>query len=693
MSDATAHRPATWLLRALLALAAVVALLDAWRYRGYLIDDTFISLRYARNLVDGHGLVFNAGEYVEGYTNFLFVLIAALCLRLGIDPIAATRAVSLGAAFLALIGLARLETGRDRRGPAWALLLLLPLETFAYWSVASFETMLFTGLFLAALARLLVESARGRGHGSAMLFVLLALTRPEGVFLFGVCTACCWLVDTLRAADRWAPWRRHAGNAGLFALGFGPYFLWRFWYYGRPFPNTFYAKVTGGSAQLVNGLHYLGEWAAAHPPLAAALLLPLALVTRRGREAVRAVPEAAVVYLIALAHTAYIVSVGGDFMPFFRFFLPVMPLCALLVAWALRALAPGRAQAALIVLVLAGAFASHATEQPYRAFVAHQTAVVGERVGAWLRGLLVADTLIAVNTAGAVPYASGLPTIDMLGLTDAAIAARPVYIVSAGWAGHRKGWGDYVVRRQPRVVLWYNSAGSREPFYLGDRELADHPMFRFFYRARAAHLPLRDEASTEQPLARFLGNPFEVGAGGVAHSPDLGMRAELIEQPLAHTILYARPVDVSYFELDPRDLDLWPLHETTPIPAFVDAIADRWQALPLEAPPDLTAQAIVEGLCDDARQAVEAGEIDHARRLLSTAAQRNGEARSPLVYQYIANLAVMTGDLFVAVNAQKEALRLAPDNALYRRNLASLLALPYKDAAKRRQSSDAHRSE
>ncbi len=693
MSDPVAHRPAPWLLRALLALAGVVALLDAWRYRGYLIDDTFISLRYARNLVDGHGLVFNVGEYVEGYTNFLFVLVAALCLRLGVDPIAATRVVSIGAALVALICLARLETGRERRGPAWALLLLLPLETFAYWSVASFETMLFTGLFLAALSRLLLESARGRGHGSAALFVLLALTRPEGVFLFGVCTGCCWLVDTLRAADRWVPLRRHAGNAALFAFGFGPYFVWRFWYYGRPFPNTFYAKVTGGSAQLVNGLHYLGEWATAHPPLAAALLLPLALVTRRGREAVRARPETAAVYLIALTHTAYIVSVGGDFMPFFRFFLPVMPLYALLVASALRALAPGRAQAALIVLVLAGALTSHATEQSYRAFVAHQTTIVGERVGAWLRGQVAADTLIAVNTAGAVPNASGLPTIDMLGLTDAAIAARPVYIVSSGWAGHRKGWGDYVVRRQPRIVLWYNSAGSREPFYLGDRELADHPLFRFFYRARAAHLPLPEGESTETPLARFLGNPFEVGAGGVAHSPDLGMRAELIEQPLAYTVLYARPVDVNYFELDPRDLDLWDLHETTPIPAFVDAVADRWSARPPQAPPDPAAQAAVEGLCDDARQAVEAGEINQARQLLTTAAQRNGAARSPLVYQYIANLAVMTGDLFVAINAQKEALRLAPDNALYRRNLASLLALPYKDATKRRRDAGAQQNE
>jgi hypothetical protein len=30
------------------------------------VDDAYISLRYARNLIDAHGLVFNPGERVEG---------------------------------------------------------------------------------------------------------------------------------------------------------------------------------------------------------------------------------------------------------------------------------------------------------------------------------------------------------------------------------------------------------------------------------------------------------------------------------------------------------------------------------------------------------------------------------------------------------------------------------------------------
>ena len=65
-----------------LALLAWLAA-EAW----FLCDDAFISFRYVRNLIEGHGLVFNPGERVEGYTNFLWVLeLAALWGALGLRP-------------------------------------------------------------------------------------------------------------------------------------------------------------------------------------------------------------------------------------------------------------------------------------------------------------------------------------------------------------------------------------------------------------------------------------------------------------------------------------------------------------------------------------------------------------------------------------------------------------------------------
>ena len=291
--------------------------------------------------------------------------------------------------------------------------------------------------------------------------------------------------------------------------------------------------------------------------------------------------------------------------------------------------------------------------------------------------------LIALNTAGAVPYASGLPSIDMLGLTDTHIAQHPVYIISPGWAGHRKGWGAYVLGRHPQVILWYNSAGAREPFYLGDHQLAESPLFRFFYRLRTADLPGGGDG---RPIARFLGSPSGAPAGDRATARDLGVTATVRASPVAHTLLYEGPTTLLYFESDARDAPLWPLAEQhgNDVSAFVDAVAAEWAHTPQPPPvPGPTLDA-VRALCENARSAAIEGRYAEARAMLSDAARQNARVGSPLVYQYIANVAVLTGDLFTALAAQKEALRLQPDNPLYRRNLVGLLTVPYSEGSRPR---------
>src|SRR5690349_12822760 len=49
-----------------------------------LFDDAMISMRYARHLAEGHGLVWNLGEQppVEGYSNFLWTVWMAALHRL-----------------------------------------------------------------------------------------------------------------------------------------------------------------------------------------------------------------------------------------------------------------------------------------------------------------------------------------------------------------------------------------------------------------------------------------------------------------------------------------------------------------------------------------------------------------------------------------------------------------------------------
>ena len=54
----------------------------------FTLDDSYISLRYAQNLAHNGELNWNAGEQpVEGYSNFLWTVLAAFFIKLNIDPL------------------------------------------------------------------------------------------------------------------------------------------------------------------------------------------------------------------------------------------------------------------------------------------------------------------------------------------------------------------------------------------------------------------------------------------------------------------------------------------------------------------------------------------------------------------------------------------------------------------------------
>jgi hypothetical protein len=140
-------------------------------------------------------------------------------------------------------------------------------------------------------------------------------------------------------------------------------------------------------------------------------------------------------------------------------------------------------------------------------------------------------------------------------------------------------------------------------------------------------------------------------------------------------------VTVSWFERDRRDDDLWNLvpDEGGDVAAFVDAVAARWAAAgPRSGPvPDVTA---VDAVLADVERRVTAGDLAGARTALAAAVAAAPTARAPRVYQYVANVAVLSHDLVTAVGAAKEALRLRPASALYRENLKRLLRAPWEGA-------------
>ena len=162
----------------------------------FLTDDAFISFRYVRNLLNGHGLVFNVGERVEGYSNFLWVLeLAAIWRVLDIRPEHAAPWLSVlftaGTLALMLWWAARLPGLRMRRLVSWcALALVCSSATFAVWtSGGGLETRQFTFFVVAAVVCLSLYRNRRWGLLAASVSLALAsLTRPEGPLI----AACCF---------------------------------------------------------------------------------------------------------------------------------------------------------------------------------------------------------------------------------------------------------------------------------------------------------------------------------------------------------------------------------------------------------------------------------------------------------------------------------------------------------------------
>ena len=320
----------------------------------FLTDDAFISFRYARNLLNGHGLVFNVGERVEGYSNFLWVLeLAAVWRVLDIPPERAAPWLSAlftaGTLALMLWWIARLPRLRMRGLVSWmALALVCGSATFAVWtSAGGLETRQLTFFIVLAVACLSLYRNRRWGLLAASVSLALAsLTRPEGPLIAACCFA--WfgaiqlpaalkglrratepqsvnLRTAIAATAGRIDWRGLLCLIAPFALIVGAHFLFRYAYYGEWLPNTYYAKHVRPWYEA--GFKYL--WAAALET-GLYLLIPLAWYAMQARWRDASDGAYALILLIVAAHMLYLAHIGGDHFEFrpMDFYWPLLAVPA-----------------------------------------------------------------------------------------------------------------------------------------------------------------------------------------------------------------------------------------------------------------------------------------------------------------------------------------------------------------------------
>jgi arabinofuranosyltransferase len=425
-----------------------------------LLDDAFISFRYAANLVAGHGLVFNPGERVEGYTNFLWTILLAACRWAGLE----IPAMSVVLAFVATLGTLVLLLALARQllagAPSWVVAapaLLFGVSAAATRYVLSgMETPLF--VFLITLGLYLAVARQPRPFATGVTFALATMTRPEGGLYFGLVFSAALLARPEPSTPGTRRLVTAAALAGGFLLLYGPYFLWRTSYYGYLLPNTFYVKAAGaGSGLVARGLAQLPvvvRSASLEAPLLLALgALPAVWRDRRWR----------LLGAVLLVTFAYFVAIGGDFLFFFgpRFLMPALPALLLLDAEALRALVASparRPQRTLLGAAVLSALLANAAwfSWPARFDRLRDVSLLNRswtEVGKWLRRNSPPGAVVAVGAAGRIPYYSGRRTLDILGLTDLHIAHLEVRL-GDGLPGHEKSDPEYVLSKKPDYIVF-----------------------------------------------------------------------------------------------------------------------------------------------------------------------------------------------------------------------------------------------
>ena len=425
--------------------------IDGQRYFS-LVDDAMISMRYAWNFSHGLGLVWNPGQYVEGYSNLLMVLVmsAAIVLFGKIHAVLAIQIFGLGLVLaVGMLSSATLRLLRPGSDDDWldvlALACVLAYYPLSYWSLQGMETGLLTLLLLGTVFfafKWQAEKQTRQMAGAILLAGLAFLTRQDSivpaslifVFLF---------VDFERLRKKQLFLSPHTWMVVIYILFVAGQTAFRVLYYGEWLPNTYLLKVSGVplTARLYGGMVFIGPFL-----LQSALLLAfsgLGLMWRPQK-------EKSLLFFILAALTGYQIWVGGDAWPVWRMLTPGIPLVIILALLGFRQLT-GRSQSTSltknfgVVLALAGvlmisvnvvfwqdmAFAGNSlTAKTIASRRNHVNAAIA------IQHLTTETARVGVFWAGIVPYFTERTGVDFLGKSDRHIAGlAPDLSGDIGWNG------------------------------------------------------------------------------------------------------------------------------------------------------------------------------------------------------------------------------------------------------------------
>ena len=417
-----------------LRLCLIVAIVGALSYAGchHLLDDALIYFRYMRNVVEGFGLVYNPGEYVNGLTSPLYTYSLLLCSEVLGGHVILAAALLFAACMMGACALA------ERLTP-YAGILLSTMVFF--YTVIGMETALLLLLLMLSLTLLLAD----RTNWLPILLVALMLTRFEAGALIPVAAVYLYRRHKLPSAVAYLP-----AVALLCA-----YLLVNHHFYGHYLPNSSTAKL----GQARSG--YWGRWPRAFLNFhvlrnsfrgAPYSLLFLALAGGWGIYKMKGSAWNALVLPFVVILLCF--YVGLNIPPYHWYYAPFVFLLTIYAVMAVGNLRYG-VPALVGLAVLQAVTAANVLRKPEPRFVNYA------RVADWLHANERQTASVEACETGELGWESHLKVIDVLGLTEPKNADHIAHHDASSWL--KEDRPDFVVMHQPAWV--WETVAEHSPNY------------------------------------------------------------------------------------------------------------------------------------------------------------------------------------------------------------------------------------
>ncbi|MFX1259058.1 MAG: hypothetical protein ACFFAN_14460 [Promethearchaeota archaeon] len=418
-------------------------------------DDAYITFRYAKNLAEGKGIVFNTRDNnpVEGYSNFLWVILSTIPHFLNLDVVLYTKIFSMILSVFTIIMLFKFANLFYEK--KWALiapLLYTLYYPFQLWTVGCLETPLLVLLIICVMYFAYKETVEKKLYPklSVLFSILYSLARIDGIiyiigFEFSLIIYYLWLnKDKSLIVQR-------LFSIAIISSIYSIYFLWRWNYYGYLLPNTFYTKRSKSLISMA-AIEYIALFLIFSAPIILLMIFgtyKTAIKNKDFKKLIFLIVPVIINFVITLNLKQFNAGQG------FRYLLPGMPFIITISIDSFKHLKLNRKinfsekfklislfkHYCSILFILSLVIIPTSAPLVHKNVINNDTNEKHYRLAKWFNKHIDKDELIAYVDMGVVPYYSELDFVDMWGVVDEEVAHNGFSV-------------EYILDREPTFIMF-----------------------------------------------------------------------------------------------------------------------------------------------------------------------------------------------------------------------------------------------